>query len=44
LEMRVGEPIPTAGLTTRDLEALSNRVRAAMEGLYYDGTSEAVPR
>ena len=35
LEMRVGEPIPTAGLTTRDLEALSNRVRAAMESLYY---------
>jgi len=31
----VGEPIPTAGLTTRDLEALSNRVKAAMERLYY---------
>jgi 1-acyl-sn-glycerol-3-phosphate acyltransferase len=35
LEMRVGEPIPTAGLTTRDLEALSSRVKAAMESLYY---------
>jgi len=35
LEMHVGEPIPTAGLTTRDLEALSNRVKAAMEKLYY---------
>ncbi|HXY77714.1 MAG TPA: lysophospholipid acyltransferase family protein, partial [Candidatus Acidoferrales bacterium] len=35
LEMRVGEPISTAGLTARDLEALSNRVKAAMEGLYY---------
>jgi 1-acyl-sn-glycerol-3-phosphate acyltransferase len=35
LEMRVGEPIPTAGLTTRDLEGLSGRVRAAMESLYY---------
>jgi 1-acyl-sn-glycerol-3-phosphate acyltransferase len=35
LEMRVGEPIPTAGLTARDLEALSNRVKAAMEKLYY---------
>ena len=34
LEMRVGDPIPTVGLTTRDLEALSNRVKAAMEGLY----------
>jgi len=37
LEMRVGEPIPTAELTTRDLEALSGRVRAAMEKLYYEG-------
>ena len=35
LEMRVGEPIPTAGLTTRDLEVLSNRVKTAMENLYY---------
>jgi 1-acyl-sn-glycerol-3-phosphate acyltransferase len=34
LEMRVGQPIPTAGLTTRDLEGLSNRVKAAMENLY----------
>ena len=38
LEMRVGEPIPTAGLTMRDLEALSNRVKAAMESLYYSET------
>jgi len=35
LEMRVGEPISTAGLTTRDLEALSARVQKAMEDLYY---------
>ncbi|HEX8816200.1 MAG TPA: lysophospholipid acyltransferase family protein [Terriglobales bacterium] len=34
LEMRVGEPIPTAGLTTRDMESLSNKVMAAMEALY----------
>jgi 1-acyl-sn-glycerol-3-phosphate acyltransferase len=33
LEMRVGEPIPTAGLTLRDTEAVSARVRAAMAGL-----------
>lgn len=39
LEMRVGEPIPTAGLTTRDLEGLSNRVKAAMESLYYSESS-----
>jgi len=39
LEMRVGQPIPTAGLTTRDLEGLSNRVKAAMENLYYSETS-----
>jgi 1-acyl-sn-glycerol-3-phosphate acyltransferase len=35
LEMRVGEPIPTAGLTMRDLESLSVRVQKAMEELYY---------
>jgi 1-acyl-sn-glycerol-3-phosphate acyltransferase len=38
LEMRVGEPIPTAGLTTRELEKLSNRVKAALETLYYSET------
>jgi 1-acyl-sn-glycerol-3-phosphate acyltransferase len=35
LEMRVGEPIPTVGLTARDMEALSARVHKAMEDLYY---------
>lgn len=35
LEMRVGEPIPTTGLTMRDLEAVSARVRKAIEDLYY---------
>jgi 1-acyl-sn-glycerol-3-phosphate acyltransferase len=34
LEMRVGEPIPTAGLTVRDLEAVSAKVREALEKLY----------
>ena len=38
LEMRVGEPISTAGLKMRDLEAVSERVRKAMEDLYYAGT------
>ena len=37
LEMRVGEPISTAGLTLRDLEALSGRVKKAVEDLYYAG-------
>ena len=35
LEMRVGEPISTTGLTMRDLEALSAKVQKAVEGLYY---------
>lgn len=35
LEMRVGEPISTAGLTMRDLEALSVKVQRAVEDLYY---------
>ena len=35
LEMRVGEPILTAGLTMRDMEAVSTRVQKAIEDLYY---------
>lgn len=35
LEMRVGEPIQTAGLTMKDLPALSARVQKALEALYY---------
>src|ERR1700680_1961812 len=35
LEMRVGEPISTAGMTMRDLEAVSAKVRKAMEDLSY---------
>ena len=35
LEMRVGEPISTVGLTLRDLETLSGRVKKAIEDLYY---------
>jgi 1-acyl-sn-glycerol-3-phosphate acyltransferase len=33
LEMRVGEPISTAGLTLRDMDAVSAKVKAAIEGL-----------
>jgi len=35
LEMRVGEPISTAGLKGHDLEALSAKVQRAVEELYY---------
>ena len=35
LEMRVGEPISTAGLTIRDMEELSKRVQQELECLYY---------
>lgn len=35
LEMRVGEPISTAGCNTRDMEVLSAKVQKAMEELYY---------
>ncbi len=41
LEMRVGEPISTVGLTMRDMEAVSARVRKAMENLYYDPASQS---
>ncbi|HEV3511951.1 MAG TPA: lysophospholipid acyltransferase family protein [Candidatus Sulfotelmatobacter sp.] len=34
LEMRVGEPISTTGMTMRDLEGLSARVQKALEELY----------
>jgi 1-acyl-sn-glycerol-3-phosphate acyltransferase len=37
LEMRVGGPISTAGLKMKDLEAVSEKVRKAMEELYYAG-------
>jgi 1-acyl-sn-glycerol-3-phosphate acyltransferase len=35
LEMRVGAPISTAGLTLRDMEGLSAKVQKAVEELYY---------
>lgn len=35
LEMRVGEPISTEGMSVRDLEALSTKVQCALEKLYY---------
>lgn len=35
LEMRVGKPISTAGLTLRDMEVLSAKVQRAVEEMYY---------
>ena len=35
LEMRVGDPISTKGLSMEDLEALSTRVQKSIEELYY---------
>jgi len=34
LEMRVGEVIPTAGLSMADMEALTAQVKAAIEALH----------
>ncbi len=42
LEMRVGNPIPTSGLTLRNLEALSARVRQEVQELY-DGPAQVSP-
>ena len=39
LEMRVGEPISTEGLTMRDVEAVSAKVQKAVEDLYYEKDS-----
>ena len=43
LEMRVGNPISTHGLTLRNLESLSARVQKEIEALY-DGATREVPR
>jgi len=41
LEMRVGKPIPTAGRSLRDMDAISAEVKAAMEKLYAEGVAES---
>jgi 1-acyl-sn-glycerol-3-phosphate acyltransferase len=43
LEMRVGEPIPTAGYSLREMEMLSAKVHQAMEDLYYRGDAHVSP-
>jgi len=40
LEMRVGNPISTSGLTLRNLEALSARVQKEIEALYQGARQE----
>jgi 1-acyl-sn-glycerol-3-phosphate acyltransferase len=40
----IGEPIPTAGLHSRDMEALSARVRQAMSDLYYANSPLSAPQ
>ena len=44
LEMRIGEPISTAGYKMRDMEALSAKVQKAVEDLYYKGGSNQASR
>jgi len=41
IEMRVGEPIATAGLTLRDMETLSAKVQREMQSMYYANHSGA---
>jgi 1-acyl-sn-glycerol-3-phosphate acyltransferase len=40
LEMRIGKPISTEGLTLRNLESLSAAVQKEMESLYYAGEDQ----
>ena len=42
LEMRVGDPIPTTGLTLRNLESLSAKVQKEIEALYQEPMREVV--
>jgi len=41
LEMRVGEPISTAGLKLHDMDTLSAKVQLEMERLYYDERAQS---
>jgi 1-acyl-sn-glycerol-3-phosphate acyltransferase len=44
LALLVGEPISTTGCTLRDMEAVSERVKRAIEDLYYSRASVPDPR
>jgi 1-acyl-sn-glycerol-3-phosphate acyltransferase len=43
LEIRLGEPISTAGYSLRDMEPLSAKVHQAMEDLYCQNTPAIIP-
>jgi 1-acyl-sn-glycerol-3-phosphate acyltransferase len=43
LEMRIGHPIPTAGLTIQELDRLSENVQRGLEALYYRQPAFASP-
>jgi hypothetical protein len=40
--MRFGDPIPTAGLTLRDMEQVSAKVQKELEALYRKSNSATV--
>ncbi len=44
IEVLVGEPISTAGLVARDMDALAGRVQKVVEDLYYSRSRVADPR
>jgi len=44
LEMRVGDPISTAGLTGHDMQKLSEKVQKAVSDLYYQASQAKDPR
>ena len=41
LEMRIGDPISTTGLSGHDMQRLSDKVQKAVTDLYYDSTAPA---
>lgn len=44
LQLVIGEPIPTSGYSAREMEALAEKVRAAIEEMYYAQAAIADPR
>jgi 1-acyl-sn-glycerol-3-phosphate acyltransferase len=44
LQLIIGKPIPTEGYTTRDMDAISAKVKAAIEDLYYSQAKTPDPR
>ncbi|HZR32541.1 MAG TPA: lysophospholipid acyltransferase family protein [Terriglobales bacterium] len=44
VEMLVGEPIPTIGTSPRDMETVSQKVKKAVEDLYYSRATVKDPR